>query len=345
MIRTVFLFLVKHYFRLGMFFYYRRIRITGAKQLIGDRPTLILGNHQNALMDPLLIALTLRYYANYLTRASVFKRKLIHRLLKLFNMMPVYRIRDGWKQISRNNAIFDDCVALLKQNQSVVMFPEGGHNLVRRVRPLSKGFTRIVFSALDQHPDMDLQLVPVGFSYCDARYYPDSVSIHYGQPIPVNPLLSGNRHEDTLKLKAVVHEALVRLSTHIPEEGYDDTLQKLLDRNIDLSRVDLTKRCIHSEFNDCPDVRISPIYKAMQELLKLLLKLNLIPPYVLWRFYVRPKIKELEFLGTFRFAVAVVAVPIYLLLVLAVLSSSYSFTVAGSYVLGVLLLGLLTTKL
>ncbi len=96
----------------------------------------------------------------------MFKKELIRKLLMSLQMLPVYRVRDGWNNITNNTTIFNTCTELLNKNQAIVMFPEGNHNLARRVRPLSKGFTRIVFDSIEKHPNLDLQIVPVGPKLC-----------------------------------------------------------------------------------------------------------------------------------------------------------------------------------
>ena len=136
---------VRGYLKLGLFFYFKKIQIFNADNVPKDKAVLILSNHQNALLDALLIATKCGRFVFYLTRASVFKKSFVDKLLRSLQMLPVYRIRDGWSNITKNNSIFTNCADLLSKNEGVVIFPEGSHNLKRKVRPFSKGFTRIVF--------------------------------------------------------------------------------------------------------------------------------------------------------------------------------------------------------
>ena len=70
-------------------------------------------------------------FSYFLTRAAVFKKPLVAKLLNSVQMLPVYRIRDGWGNIANNNAIFESCTKLLHQGNAVAIFPEGSHNLAR----------------------------------------------------------------------------------------------------------------------------------------------------------------------------------------------------------------------
>ena len=83
----------------------------------------------------------------------------------------------------------------------MVIFPEGSHNLARRVRTLSKGFTRIVFDTLEKYPDINLQLVPIGVNYKNAKAWPDEAAIYFGDPLLAADFSGTNRNEDVCKTK------------------------------------------------------------------------------------------------------------------------------------------------
>jgi heme/copper-type cytochrome/quinol oxidase subunit 4 len=83
----------------------------------------------------------------------------------------------------------------------------------------------------------------------------------------------------------------------------------------------------------------------LNKFLKFLLITCLIVPYTIWKFYAQPKIKELEFTGTFRFAIALTLVPLWLIIVGVLLTIYFGFAIGLGFVLFVLLLALLTIKL
>ena len=139
--------IIRAYLRLGLFFYFKTIRVFNAEHIPKDKPVLFLANHQNALLDPLLIATNSERFSYYLTRAGVFKKQWVSKLLNQLRMLPVYRIRDGWSNLTHNNPIFEACSNLLHNKEAIVIFPEGSHNLNRTVRPLSKGFRQYLSRA------------------------------------------------------------------------------------------------------------------------------------------------------------------------------------------------------
>ncbi|WJJ95956.1 lysophospholipid acyltransferase family protein [Algibacter luteus] len=302
---------VRAYLSVGMFFYFRRIKIYDVKHVPKNKPVLLLSNHQNALLDALIIATISGRFSYFLTRAAVFKKPLIAKILKSLQMLPVYRIRDGWGNISNNNAIFEACSELLTENACVVIFPEGNHNLNRTVRPLSKGFTRIVFAALEKHPNLDLQLLPVGVNYRHAHKFPDSTSVYFGKPIAATQFISDNRNNDVVELKARIHAEITQLTTHIPSESYQETLKRLEDLNFDFLDPKAVNACIKSNFENY-NIQKFKKKNILSRILKFLFIIVFIVPYVIWKFAVKPKVKEIEFVSTFRFAVAITLAPLWL---------------------------------
>jgi len=327
-----------------MFFYFRRIKRYHTENIPKDKPVLILANHQNALLDALLIATQCGRFSYFLTRAAVFNKPFISKLLHSLRMIPVYRIRDGWSKIGNNTAIFEKCISLLHKDEAVAIFPEGNHNLERRIRPFSKGFTRIVFGALEAYPSMDLQLLPVGINYQDPKKCPDTTALYFGTPISAQTFVSKNTNEATLKLKETMHREIAKLSTNIPQNDYKDSLERLDALEVDYLKPDLVNACIENNFKNCNQKPKSRI-KGLKRLLKGLLILNILPPYLIWKFKIQPKIKELEFMSTFRFAVVLTLVPIYLLIIVFVLMFFCSLKLALIYLLSILVLALLAIKL
>lgn len=307
-------------------------------------PLVILSNHNNALMDALLIATRAGRFSYFLTRASVFKNPKVKSFLKSLNMLPVYRVRDGWSSIQQNNAIFEFCRELLHNCKVVALFPEGNHNIKRTVRPLSKGFTRIIFETLDTYPDTNLKIIPIGINYEQADAFADSVSMVIGNPLQAKTFVSDNRNQDILNLKETVSETIKTLTTHIPFEGYDMHLEKLQQLEVDYLNPKAVNRCIQSNYTDCS---FKPIKKpkTAKQVFKIFMLLALFVPILVWRYVVKPKIKEIEFVATFRFAIAITLIPIWIVIVALILGFLLGAKAALVYVLFTLVSSLLAVKL
>mgnify|MGYP000647868222 CR=1 FL=1 len=132
--------LVKALVRFALWCYFKRIVLRGFSKKNHAKSVIYLGNHQNALIDALLIATTTRRKTTFLTRSDVFKNPLIGYFLRYIGMLPIYRFRDGVDTLSMNKPIFNRCGEVLHNHEAILIFPEGNHGLKRRVRPLKKGF-------------------------------------------------------------------------------------------------------------------------------------------------------------------------------------------------------------
>jgi len=343
-LKRIWLYSVRKYISIGLFFYFKDIQIHNAKNLPKNKPVLLLCNHQNALLDALLIGAKCGKSFYFLTRAAAFKKKFVGAILKSLQMLPIYRIRDGLNTLSNNNAIFEACTEILHKNKAVAIFPEGDHNLERRVRPLKKGFTRIVLDTLEKYPDTDIQLIPVGVNYVKAENFPDSTSVFFGNPIAAKDFISDDKNADVINLKAKIHTEISKLTTHISSDNYDEALNKLDALNVNYLNPSTVNNCIASNFEVCEQRTKSKI-NGIRLFLKGLLILNILLPYLVWRFFVKPKIKDIEFTSTFRFVIVITLVPLYLIIITLVLSFIFSLKLAILYVLCVLILSLITVKL
>lgn len=341
--KKIWLYSVRGYIKLGMFFYFRRIYVRHLSTIPKDKPVLFLANHQNALLDALLIAISNQRFSYFLTRAGVFKSPIISKILKSLRMLPVYRIRDGWNNLSNNTEIFNTCAELFSENEPIVIFPEGNHNLKRTVRPLSKGFTRIIFETLEKHPNIDLQLVPVGLNYVHAEKYPDSTLLYFGKPIPAKDLITENRNESVINLKSRIHSEISRLTTHVASSQYDKTIDKLNDLNVDFLKPESVNKTISSNF-EFYETKNYDYFSSLRSFFKTILILTLILPYAVWKLFVEPKVKDIEFKSTFRFAVAITLVPIWVLFIAILLFLNFNWMTSLGYIILVLCLTIITVK-
>jgi hypothetical protein len=258
-------------------------------------------------------------------------------------MLPVYRIRDGWSKLSNNNSIFSTCVEQLHKKNAIVIFPEGSHHINRTVRPLSKGFTRIVFETLETYPESDLQLIPVGINFNKSEDFGDSTAVFFGKPLAAKDYLLQDKNQAVVALKKDVQKAMSELTTHIPAENYSETLERLEQHYPDFLNPEETNKCITSNFQACT-AHSKPRKNVLKPIVKYLLLLNFLFPFIIWRTLVKPKIKEIEFMATFRFAIYITLFPIWFFAVVLTLGLVLGWQLAAGYALLVTVLALYYVK-
>ncbi len=304
---------LRNYVWLGLHFYFKKIIIHG-RENIPTGPVIFAANHQNAFLDAILIVCFNSHFTYSLTRADIFKKPFIRWLLTTFNMLPIYRIRDGWQSLSENKRTFDTCEKLFLKNGAIIIFPEGNHGGQRRLRPLSKGFTRLAFETLQKHADLKISIIPVGLNYSDPAAFRSSASIYFGEPIlandyfkePIQPAANQLRNDLTIHLKQLI--------THVEDvDHYDQIIHRLeLSHPNYLDPYDTNERI--SRILKGEVLPITPVKKkGFVWMFKLLSYLSFVVnfiPLMIWR-KVKGGIKDPVFVASLKSMFGIFMFPFY----------------------------------
>lgn len=224
---------LKRYVRLALRFYFKKIEVHFEMPLPHNRPIIFAVNHQNAFLDAIIVAVSSHRSPHFLTRASVFNSSVARFFLDILKMMPIYRFRDGIGNVKKNDQIIENCVKLLNKNQSVLIFPEGNHDLKWGLRPLQKGAARIAFEA-EKKADYKLSglIVPVGLQYSHHTRSRGNVLVNFGSPIEVKdfvPAFQEDTKKGILQLTRAISKGLTKLIVNIqPLSHYEEIKEKWL---------------------------------------------------------------------------------------------------------------------
>ncbi|QQS51934.1 MAG: 1-acyl-sn-glycerol-3-phosphate acyltransferase [Bacteroidota bacterium] len=224
--------LQKFWVRVNFYLYYKKIGIFNDHLIPSNRSIIIAPNHQNALMDAIAFVSQPPKQRIFLTRADVFNKPFVERILYFMKMLPIFRIRDGRSSLQKNEEIFDTAVEILHNKRSpLFMFPEGNHGDKRRLRPLVKGIFRIAFLAQEKYKDQPgIVIMPVGLDYEHYQKFGKNLLVNYGKPIEVaefwkdfeeNPSIATNNLRDKLS------EHMRQCMIDIQSEEYYDTYMHL----------------------------------------------------------------------------------------------------------------------
>jgi len=212
----------------GINLFFRKVVVRDKHKIPVDRPVIIVANHQNALLDPVVLCVSSRRQLHWLTRADVFKNKSVSAFLHRINMMPVYRERDRVADLhDRNNAIFEECFRRMKQNAVIGIFPEGTHRGKKQLVPLKKGLARLVIGAYESGV-RNLCILPVGLDYDSFYEAQQDLIVTFGDVIEVESLVAAEVHNHPklhAEITQLVHEALTNIMIHI---DHDDVYSEIL---------------------------------------------------------------------------------------------------------------------
>ena len=113
----------------ALHWFYRDIRITGTERIPTRAPLLIAANHQNALVDSLIVAWVVPRRIAMTAKATLTENPLIALLFRILGVVPLRRVSDEAGKTngaspdrSRNTEAFREILKLLEQRRAVLIF-------------------------------------------------------------------------------------------------------------------------------------------------------------------------------------------------------------------------------
>ena len=317
---------LKLYVVISCFLYFRKLRVTGLKNIPAKGPLIYAINHQNALLDPLVVHSVSWRNPYFLTRADIFNNKFVDKFLRGIKMLPIYRIRDGFDSIKMNEAIFESAKEILTKGGVVGIFPEGSHSLLYKIRPLKKGVARIAFMTEDAaNFNINVQIIPIGIHYESHSSTKGRTLVSFGKPIKVadyKQIYQEDENKAYYKLLNEISDRIKSLILNIESEDYDQVyetyknkrifkidLQKQL--NADQSLVDSIEQ--GAEFEETSDEK-NILLQVLENFFRLLWNLGHFVPKTMIDLIVEKKVKDPHFYGTMRLAYSMVIYPAFFLI-------------------------------
>jgi len=146
--------------------FYRRIEIVGIEHLPESGPLIVAANHQNALVDPMLLLGLVPRRMVPVAKEPLFRHPVIGPFLRIVGALPVLRRQEGNADPSRNREMFAAASAHLGAGHAVLIFPEGTSQPEPTLMPLRTGAARMLLEAeAATGGTLGVALVPIGLVY------------------------------------------------------------------------------------------------------------------------------------------------------------------------------------
>ena len=173
--------------RLVLHVLFREVGVAGAGRVPHGHPLVIVANHENNLIDPLLILAFSGAHPRFLAKSTLWSHPIIAPLLALGGALPVYRRQDKGANLRRNADTFVATGDELAAGGAVALFPEGtSHNEPHRL-PLKTGAARIVLEAQAEHAATGILVLPVGLTYDRKERFRSRVLVQVGPALDPAP--------------------------------------------------------------------------------------------------------------------------------------------------------------
>lgn len=209
--------------------YFKKEHVLGLENVpVNGTPTIIVSNHQNCLNDPLCVCLQLTdRRMNFLARANVFNIPIFNKALRAMGLLPAYRMGyEGLAHVRRNSETFEDAGNALMEGETVMLYPEAGHQDKRWLGTFKLGYLRIAFAAAEKMEfKEDVIILPSCNHYSNYFHARTEMLIKFGKPISLKPYYERYQEEPRatmMEINAVVREAIKEMMLHVEDiEHYD----------------------------------------------------------------------------------------------------------------------------
>jgi 1-acyl-sn-glycerol-3-phosphate acyltransferase len=162
-------------------FVYYRVRYVG-QPVPRTGPALLVANHPNSLLDPMVVVAAARRPVRFLAKAPLFRDPKTAWLVKSAGAIPVYRRTDDPAEVGKNVDAFEAVYAELARGAAVGIFPEGLSHSEPALAPLKTGAARMGLgaAALTDHP---VHIVPVGLVFRQKDLFRSEALAVTGAPV------------------------------------------------------------------------------------------------------------------------------------------------------------------
>lgn len=175
-------------------FLYRKVYKIGDEKILPEgNAQVIASNHQNCLVDAIAVMLSFKGPGRrpfFWARADIFAvSKILEKYLRFLGLMPAFRMdHEGMEDVGKNSASFDESYHLLKHGQSVMIFPEAGHQDKRFLGHFTTGYTTMAFKAAEQTGfEQEIFILPVANHYTDYFGMRREMCVMFADPISLKP--------------------------------------------------------------------------------------------------------------------------------------------------------------
>jgi glycerol-3-phosphate O-acyltransferase/dihydroxyacetone phosphate acyltransferase len=196
--------------------YYAEIAVQGAERASQGGPLLVVANHPNALIDPLLVGTTLSRRILLTAKATLFDHRVLAILLRAVGVVPLRRAKDegngvqGSVKSDRNADAFRSVTAALRRDAAVLIFPEGISHDDPTIAPLRSGAARMAIQAYREGV-VGIRLLAIGLIFEQKERPNSNVLVRVGDPVMLESWLATYGEDASALTQAI--EAQLRAVT------------------------------------------------------------------------------------------------------------------------------------
>lgn len=203
--------------RITLRVFFRKIVIQKKEELPTKGPLIVVVNHPNTFMDPIIVASLFKQQVGFLGNASIFVHKVVNTIFEYFHVIRVYRQKDvpeGEKP--DNSRSFRDSHKYLGKGNTLLIFPEGNSYHELKLRKIKTGAARIAFGAEEAHDfQLGIRIIPIGLYYSNPKRFRSKLYINVGLPFALKSFISDYQDDPLVGVQALTDRIKKELEANV----------------------------------------------------------------------------------------------------------------------------------
>jgi glycerol-3-phosphate O-acyltransferase / dihydroxyacetone phosphate acyltransferase len=210
---------IKRIVKFALFVFFKQIVVSGKENIPKEGPLIIVANHPNTFMDPLIIASLTKQRIGFIANASIFSNKILIAFFRYFHVIPIFRKKDiapGEKP--DNKASFLKCHEYLAEGRTFLVFPEGSSYYELKLREIKTGTARIALSFEEQKNfESNLKILPIALDYSNSLQFRSMVSVTVNPPLSTADYKESYLRDEFESVRLLTEDIRKELAKNIPQ--------------------------------------------------------------------------------------------------------------------------------
>ncbi len=224
--------LIRALVRVLLAVFYRRLDVAGLEHVPARAPLIVAANHQNGLIDPMLLMAALPRPLRSLAKSGLFRHPIIAPFLRLARALPVHRRQDAGSDMAGNALTFRAVGEALGRGEAILIFPEGVSQPEPTLMTLRTGAARLLLEA-EAGGAPPVTLLPVGLVLTEpGRFRAGRALILVGAAVPTADCVARHRSDPVVAVRTLTDRLGEALRRQIVEAEDRETLRlmRLMER-------------------------------------------------------------------------------------------------------------------
>jgi 1-acyl-sn-glycerol-3-phosphate acyltransferase len=236
---------VRWLLRAALRLYYTEIGLVGRENVPLDGPLMMLGNHNNGMVDPFLMIAASPRPLRFIAKAPLFKVPILGFFLRRLKSVPAQRAQDAGGQKQDNSALYQAVKDSLSSGGAMALFPEGKSHDDPGLAEFKHGAAKMALEA--EHLSdfkLGLRVQLVGIHFERTRLYRGKALVTIGPTMTLDSFRDAYAADPRAAVEKLTGELQARLSKMVLDAD-----------SVELARLaDLAERLTRDEDED-PTIR------------------------------------------------------------------------------------------